>query len=143
MSVPEVGLLRDLLLLVGLAIPIVALAHRLSAPPLVGFLMAGVVVGPHGLALIDSPEEIETLSELGVALLLFAVGLELSLSHVRRWARVVFVGGSLQVGGTLSLVTVLGLAFGVPLPNAVFYGVLAAMSSTAIVTKTYGNWLPG
>jgi len=76
MSVPEVGLLRDLLLLVGLAIPIVALAHRLKAPPLVGFLIAGVVVGPHGFALIDSPEEIETLSELGVALLLFAVGLE-------------------------------------------------------------------
>ena len=136
---PEVGLLRDLLLLVGLAIPIVALAHRLSAPPLVGFLIAGVLVGPHGFGFIDSPEEIETLSELGVALLLFAVGLELSLSHVRQWARAVFIGGSLQVGGTLSLVTVLALAFDVPLPNAVFYGALAAMSSTAIVTKTYGD----
>ncbi len=139
MSVPEVGLLRDLLLLVGLAIPIVALAHRLSAPPLVGFLIAGVVVGPHGFGLIDNPEEIETLSELGVALLLFAVGLELSLSHVRRWARAVFVGGSLQVGGTLSVVTGLALAFGVPLPNAIFYGALAAMSSTAIVAKSYGD----
>ena len=139
MSVPEVGLLRDLLLLVGLAIPIVAMAHRLSAPPLVGFLIAGVVVGPHGFGLIDSPEEIETLSELGVALLLFAVGLELSLSHVRQWARAVFVGGSLQVGGTLSVVTVLALTFGVPFPNACFYGALAAMSSTAIVTKTYGD----
>ena len=138
-AVPEVGLLRDLLLLVGLAIPIVALAHRLSAPPLVGFLIAGVVVGPHGFGLIDNPEEIETLSELGVALLLFAVGLELSLSHVRRWARAVFVGGSLQVGGTLSVVTGLALAFGVPLPNAIFYGALAAMSSTAIVAKTYGD----
>ena len=139
MSVPEVGLLRDLLLLVGLAIPIVALAHRLSAPPLVGFLIAGVLVGPHGFGFIDSPEEIETLSELGVALLLFAVGLELSLSHVRQWARAVFIGGSLQVGGTLSVVTVLALAFDVPLPNAIFYGALAAMSSTAIVTKTYGD----
>jgi CPA2 family monovalent cation:H+ antiporter-2 len=137
--VPEVGLLRDLLLLVGLAIPIVALAHRLSAPPLVGFLIAGILVGPHGFGLIDSPEEIETLSELGVALLLFAVGLELSLSHVRRWARMVFVGGGLQVGGTLSVVTALALAFGVPFPNAVFYGALAAMSSTAIVTKTYAD----
>ena len=136
---PEVGLLRDLLLLVGLAIPIVALAHRLSAPPLVGFLIAGVVVGPHGFGFIDSPEEIETLSELGVALLLFAVGLELSLSHVRQWARSVFVGGSLQVGGTLGVVVVLALALGVPFPNAVFYGALVAMSSTAIVTKTYGD----
>ena len=136
---PEVGLLRDLLLLVGLAIPIVALAHRLSAPPLVGFLLAGVLVGPGGFGLIDGPEEIETLSELGVALLLFAVGLELSLSHVRRWARAVFIGGALQVGGTLSVAMVLALAVDVPLPNAIFYGALAAMSSTAIVTKTYGD----
>ena len=62
---PDVGLLRDLLLLVGLAIPIVALAHRLRLPPLLGFFIAGIVVGPHGFALIDGPEEIETLSELG------------------------------------------------------------------------------
>jgi CPA2 family monovalent cation:H+ antiporter-2 len=136
---PEVGILRDLLLLVGLAIPIVALAHRLNTPPLVGFLVAGVVVGPHGLALIDSPEEVEMLSELGVALLLFAVGLELSLAHVRQWARAVFVGGSLQVGGTLGLVAGFALALRIPFQHAVFYGALVAMSSTAIVTKTYAD----
>ena len=136
---PEVGLLRDLLLLVGLAIPIVALAHRINAPPLVGFLLAGVVVGPHGLGLIDSPEEIGTLSELGVALLLFAVGLELSLSHVRQWARSVFVGGSVQVAGTLGTVTVLALTAGIPIRQALFYGALVAMSSTAIVTKAYAD----
>ena len=135
----EPGLLRDLLLLVGLAIPIVALAHRLNAPSLVGFFLAGVVVGPHGLGLIDGPEEIGTLSEIGVALLLFAVGLELSLSHVRRWARSVFVGGSLQVAGTLGAVTVLALAAGIPIRQALFYGALVAMSSTAIVTKAYAD----
>ncbi len=135
----DLSLLRDLAIIVGLAIPIVALAHRLSAPPLVGFLMAGVVVGPHGLALIEGSEDIDTLSELGVALLLFAVGLELSLSHVRRWARSVFVGGSLQVGGTICVVAVLGLALGIPRINAVFYGALVAMSSTAIVIKAYAD----
>ncbi len=136
---PEVGLLRDVLLLVGLAIPIVALAHRLNAPPLVGFLIAGIVVGPHGFALIDGPEEVEILSELGVALLLFAVGLELSLAHVRKWARAVFVGGSLQVGGTLAVVVGFALALGIPVHHAIFYGALVAMSSTAIVTKTYAD----
>ena len=127
------------MLLVGLAIPIVALAHHLNAPPLVGFLLAGVVVGPHMLGLIDSPEEIGTLSELGVALLLFAVGLELSLSHVRQWARSVFVGGSLQVAGTLGAVAALALAVGIPVGHALFYGALVAMSSTAIVTKAYAD----
>lgn len=126
-----------MLLLVGLAIPVVALAHRLNLPPLLGFFIAGMVVGPHGFALIDGPEEIETLSELGVALLLFAVGLELSLSHVRRWARSVFVGGGIQVGGTLALVAALALALGIAPNQALFYGALVAMSSTAIVTKAY------
>jgi CPA2 family monovalent cation:H+ antiporter-2 len=136
---PEVGLLRDLLLLIGLAIPIVALAHRVNAPPLVGFFVVGFVVGPYGLALIDGPDQIETLSELGVALLLFAVGLELSLSHVRQWARSVFVGGGLQVGATLACIAALALAAGIPLPQALFYGALVAMSSTAIVTKAYAD----
>ena len=136
---PELGLLRDLLLLIGLAIPIVALAHRVNAPPLVGFFVAGFVVGPYGLALIDGPDQIETLSELGVALLLFAVGLELSLSHVRQWARSVFIGGGLQVGATLACIAALALAAGIPPPQALFYGALVAMSSTAIVTKAYAD----
>lgn len=135
----ETRLLIDLLLLVGIAVPIVALAHRLSAPPLVGFLVAGVLVGPNGLRLISATHEVEILSELGVSLLLFAVGLELSLSHLRQWGRSVFIGGGLQVSCTLVAVAALAFAFGVPAVHAVFYGALAAMSSTAIVTKTYAD----
>ena len=131
--------LELLLILVGLAIPIVALAHRLRMPPLVGFFAAGVVVGPHGVGLIDGPEQIGTLSELGVALLLFAVGLELSLSHVRQWARSVFAGGGLQVAATLGAGALAAAALGVAPRQAFFYGALAAMSSTAIVTKAYAD----
>ena len=136
----DVGQFLELLLiLVGLSIPIVALAHRLRIPPLVGFFAAGVIIGPHGVGLIDGPDQIRMLSELGVALLLFAVGLELSLAHVRHWARSVFVGGGLQVGATLAAGALLAVALGVPPPQAVFYGALAAMSSTAIVTKAYAD----
>ena len=135
----ELGLLGDLALLVGLAIPIVALAHRVNAPPLVGFVLAGVLVGPAGLGLIAVPENIETLTELGVALLLFAVGLELSLSQVRDWARMAFVGGGIQVVGTIGLIALAAVALGVPAPYALFYGALGAMSSTAIVTKTIAD----
>ena len=135
----EGRLLLDLTLLVGMAIPIVALAHRLSAPPLVGFLVAGVLVGPNGFGLISATEEVERLSELGVALLLFEVGLELSLSYVRQWARTVLIGGGLQVSGTLLCVAALAIAFGIPPGQSIFYGMLAAMSSTAIVTKTYAD----
>ena len=135
----DAGLLGDLLLLVGLAVPIVALAHRVGAPPLTGLIAAGVVVGPGGFGLIDGAEEIEALSELGVALLLFAIGLELSLSHVRQWARAVLLGGGLQVGGTLGVVAAAGFALGLPFGQAVFYGALVAMSSTAIVTRAYAD----
>ena len=135
----EGRLLLDLTLLVGMAIPIVALAHRLAAPPLVGFLAAGVLVGPHGLGLISATEEVEVLSELGVALLLFEVGLELSLSYVRQGARTVLIGGGLQVSGTLLCVAALAIAFGIPVAQSIFYGMLVAMSSTAIVTKTYAD----
>ncbi len=137
MHVPT--LLIDLTLLVGMAIPIVALAHRASIPSLVGFLIAGILVGPSGLGLIGNTGEVEFLAELGVALLLFAVGLELSLSHVRQWARSVFIGGSLQVGTTLLCVAGLAMAFGIPTGQAIFYGAIAAMSSTAIVTKLYSD----
>ena len=135
----DAGLLGDLLLLVGLAIPIVALAHRIGAPPLTGLIAAGVVVGPGGFGLIAGADEIEALSELGVALLLFAIGLELSLSHVRQWARAVLLGGGLQVGGTLGAVAAAALALGLPFGQAVFYGALVAMSSTAIVTRAYAD----
>ena len=108
----ETSLLIDLTLLVGMAIPIVALAHRLSAPSLAGFLVAGILVGPNGFGLIGATHEVEVLAELGVALLLFAVGLELSLSHVRQWARSVFIGGGLQVGCTLLVVAAAAMAFG-------------------------------
>ena len=137
MHVPT--LLIDLTLLVGMAIPIVALAHRASIPSLVGFLVAGILVGPSGLGLIGNTGEVEFLAELGVALLLFAVGLELSLSHIRQWARSVFIGGSLQVGTTLLCVAGLAMAFGIPAGQAIFYGAIAAMSSTAIVTKLYSD----
>ena len=137
--VTELTLLIDLTLLIGMAIPIVALAHRVSVPPLVGFLVTGVLVGPNGLGLIGNTEEVEVLSELGVALLLFAVGLELSLSHIHQWARSVFIGGSLQVGATLLCVAGVAMAFGIPTGQAIFYGAIAAMSSTAIVTKSYAD----
>ena len=135
----EFSLLIDLTLLVGMAIPIVALAHRASIPSVVGFLVAGVLVGPSGLGLIGNTGEVEFLAELGVALLLFAVGLELSLSHVRQWARSLFIGGSLQVGTTLLCVAGLAIAFGIPAGQAIFYGAIAALSSTAIVTKLYAD----
>ena len=127
--------LRDLLILVGVAIPIVALAQQVRVPSVVGFLLAGVVIGPNGLALISGTEEIGALAEIGVVLLLFTIGLELSFSQLVRMGRTVALGGTLQVGLTIGAVALAGGVLGLPTHRAVFYGALVALSSTAVVLK--------
>ena len=116
-----------------------ALAHRVRLPPLVAFLLTGVLIGPSGAGLIPDPEAVSALSEIGVVLLLFAIGLEFSLSVVLRWGRSVLVAGGAQAGGMIALVAGAGAALGVPLGRALFYGFLAAMSSTAVVTRAYSD----
>ena len=135
----DLSVLRDLALIVGLAIPIVALAHRVRLPPLVAFLLTGVVIGPSGAGLIPDPDAVSALSEIGVVLLLFSIGLELSLSEVLRWGRSVLVAGGAQAAGMIALVMLIGAALGAPPGRTLFYGFLAAMSSTAVVTRAYAD----
>ena len=134
---PETGLLRDLLLLVAVAIPVVAIGQRLRVPSVVGFLLTGIAIGPHGIGLIARSGSVSGIGELGVVLLLFAIGLELPLSRVLRMGRPLLQGGTLQVAGTIAAVALLAGAFGAPWPRAVFFGALVAMSSTAVVLKAY------
>jgi CPA2 family monovalent cation:H+ antiporter-2 len=135
MSAPT--LLRDLVLLVGLAIPVVALAQRLRVPSIVGFLLTGIAIGPHAFGLVREVESVHQLAEMGVVLLLFAIGLELSLARVARLGRVLLQGGTIQVAGTLAAVALGAVALGAPTERAVLYGALVALSSTAIVLKVY------
>jgi len=127
--------LRDLVVLVAVAIPVVSLAHRLRVPTVVGFLLTGLAIGPGALGLIQNSESVSNLAEIGVVLLLFTIGLELSLSRVFKLGRAVLQGGSVQVVGTMAIATLLAMVFEVPARQALFYGALAALSSTAIVLK--------
>ena len=135
----ELGILQDLVVVVGAAIPIVAIAHRLRIPAIVGFFLVGAVIGPNGLALIPNTESVTVLAELGVLLLLFTIGLELSLTRVMQLGRVALQGGALQVGGTLLAVAAVATGLGVPINRALFYGGLVALSSTAVVFKVYAD----
>lgn len=135
----DLAVLRHLALIVGLAIPVAALAHRLRAPTLVGFLLVGVAIGPHGAALIPEPDAVAALAEIGVVLLLFEIGLELSLSQVLGWGASILVAGGLQVLGVVVLAVAAGPVLGLPVGQSLFYGALAALSSTAIVSKTLAD----
>jgi CPA2 family monovalent cation:H+ antiporter-2 len=131
----EFAVLRDLVILVVVALPVVVVAQRLKLPTVVGFLLTGVAIGPHGLGVIGHPDSVAALAEIGVVLLLFAIGLELSLSRIIQLGRTVLVGGLLQMGGTILVAALIARAFSAPLNQAVFVGALVALSSTAIVLK--------
>ena len=135
----DLAVLGNLALIVGLAIPVVALAHRLRVPALVGFLLVGVAIGPHGAAFIPEPDAVAALAEIGVVLLLFEIGLELSLSQVLGWGASILVAGGLQVLGVMGLAAAAGAALGLPPGQSLFYGALAALSSTAIVSRSLAD----
>jgi len=133
----DLGILRDLVVLVAIAIPVVALGQKLRVPSVVGFLLTGIAIGPSGLGLIARTDSVSGIAEVGVVLLLFAIGLELPLSRVLRMGRPLVVGGALQVAGTVAAVALLAVAFGASWSRGVFFGALVAMSSTAVVLKAY------
>ena len=133
----EFPLLGELLLILLVSVPITFIFSRLRLPTIVGFMITGVLIGPYGFGLIKDVHAIEVLAEIGVVLLLFTIGLEFSLRRIAEMRRVVLLGGGLQVALTVLLVAALAYWFGRPLNQSIFFGFLFALSSTAIVLKSY------
>ncbi|AEP10854.1 monovalent cation:proton antiporter family protein [Chloracidobacterium thermophilum] len=134
----EIPVLRDIVLLLLASLPIVFVCGRLRLPTIIGYMLTGVVIGPSGLGVIGDVHAVETLAEIGVVLLLFTIGLEFSLEKLLAMQRVVFLGGGMQVGVTIVAAMLLAhWGVGLAWPSAIFVGFLVALSSTAIVLKTY------
>ncbi|MDP2606538.1 MAG: cation:proton antiporter [Deltaproteobacteria bacterium] len=133
----ETDFLKQLLIVLSATIAIVFLCQKLRLPTIVGFLLAGLVIGPNGVALIEGFAHVEILAEIGVALLLFTIGIEFSLAALVSVQRRVIWAGLLQVVVTVIVVTSLARALGAPMPQAIFFGFLIALSSTAIVLRIY------
>jgi CPA2 family monovalent cation:H+ antiporter-2 len=133
--VNHIPLLDELAVIAALAVVATVLLSKLQLPAVTGLLITGALIGPHGIGIIDSTAAIEVLSELGVVLLLFTIGLEFSLARLRHIAGQAVLGGSLQVGLTVGATVAVATALGEPLGRALFYGLVFALSSTAIVLK--------
>ena len=127
--------LPQLVTLLAAAAAIAYISFRIRVLPIVGFLVAGVLIGPNQLGLVPEGELVDSLAEIGVILLLFTIGIEFRLEQLARIKRQIFVGGGLQVLLTVAAVTLIGLPFGVDWRNGLFTGCLVALSSTAIVLK--------
>jgi K+:H+ antiporter len=127
--------LHSVLVLLAAAVAAVALCRALKLPALVGYLATGLALGPHAFGVASNAEETQSLAEFGVVFLMFSIGLEFSLAKLHAMRRVVFGLGGAQVGATLVLALAAALVLGLPWQAGVALGAIAAMSSTAIVSK--------
>ena len=131
----EIPLLTDIVIIFGLAVAVLLLFHFLRLPAVVGLLLTGILAGPYGFGLIGAIHEVEMLAEIGVILLLFTIGIEFSFKKLIEIKKQVIVGGVLQVGLTILAVFAIARQVGMSSPEAIFYGFLISLSSTAIVLR--------
>jgi len=131
----QIPLLQDVIVILSLSVLVVLVFHRFKLPSIIGFLATGILIGPNGFSLIHATHEVEILAEIGVILLLFVIGLELSLKQLIAIRRTVFIGGSIQVGCTILATVIVLLLFQIPWETAVFIGFLLSLSSTAVVLR--------
>src|SRR5262245_23505445 len=127
--------LQSVLILLASGVAAVVLCRSLRLPPMIGYLVTGVVLGPHALGLATDREAIRRLAEFGVVFLMFSIGLEFSLPKLVAMRRVVFGLGLVQVVLTTALAGAATLAAGGGWQAGLALGGVAAMSSTAIVSK--------
>ena len=131
----------ELTLLVALVAALVlgAIAHRLGLPPMLGYIVAGLVVGPATPGFVADQEEVLALADIGVALLMFSIGLQFSLREIRDAGPRILAGTPVQVALTMALGTGTGLLLGWELLEALFIGGAVAVCSTVVLVKVAGE----
>ncbi len=128
-------LLKDIILILFLAILIILILSKFRIPPVIGFLLTGVIIGPTALQLVDSISDIEVLAEIGIILLMFTIGLEFSLEKIRKIFKDFLLFGGLQVAISWLVFSFLLYWYGLVMHQALLGGFILALSSTAIVLK--------
>jgi len=131
----ELSILYDILIIFGLSLIVGLLFNRIRIPPMIGFIVAGVIAGPYMLSLIRSPEQVDTLAEIGIILLLFSIGLEFSFRQLWEIKEIVLKGGAIQVFLAATLTIAATYIAGCTWNEAVVLGFVVSLSSTAVVLK--------
>jgi CPA2 family monovalent cation:H+ antiporter-2 len=133
-----VEFINEIVIIFLLSIGVIILCAKLRLPATVGFLITGILCGPSVLGIVSNKHAVDMLAEIGVALLLFTIGMELSGEALARLRKPVFVGGTLQIGVTVAAITGLTMMLkGYDLPTGILFGYLAALSSSAIVLNSF------
>ncbi|MCA9027116.1 MAG: cation:proton antiporter [Planctomycetaceae bacterium] len=129
-------ILRDIVISLGVSLLVGGVFSRFGQSPIVGYLLAGMMLGgPGSIHAVRSEHEIEAIAELGVALLLFSLGLEFSIERLKKLGVRPLLGGAAQVLVTMQLAFVGAIAFGLGPREAIAFGAMIALSSTAVVLR--------
>jgi monovalent cation:H+ antiporter-2, CPA2 family len=128
-------IIQDIVVILLVALPIIYLFKKINLPSIVGFLIAGMLIGPFGFNLIKSVNQISVMAEIGVMLLMFTIGLEFSLSQLIRIKKFLLVAGGYQLAITIIASTIIFLLLGIEINQAIFFSLLVSLSSTAIVLR--------
>ncbi len=131
----DIGLVVDLVVALGAAFLGGLIARRLGQPVLLGYVVAGVLIGPNTPGLTADFDRVQLLANLGVAFLMFALGVEFSFAELTRVRRVALVTGGIQIPATILLGALVGLALGWDLPAALLLGGGFAISSSIVALK--------
>lgn len=130
-------ILQQFIIALVVAVVVVVILSRLKVPSVIGFLLTGMLIGPHVLNLVHAGHEIEILAEVGVMLLMFTIGLEFSIKRILSMRHEVLVLGGLQIIITISSVfTLMKFLLGFNLQESILAAFIISMSSTAIVLKS-------
>jgi len=133
--VPEHTTLKLVVILLSTAVVTVVLFRRMRLPPILGYLIVGVLIGPHALGFVPDSPDTRYLAEFGVVFLMFSIGLEFSLPQLMAMRRIVVGFGGLQVTTAIAVVMLVAWAAGFSWQTGLVMGGVLAMSSTAIVSK--------
>lgn len=132
---PDLLIIQDIVVILLVSLPIIFLFKKINLPSIVGFLIAGMLIGPYGFNLIKSVNQISVMAEIGIMLLMFTIGLEFSLSQLIRIKKFLLVAGGFQLALTIGISTIIFSALGIEINQAIFFSLLVSLSSTAIVLK--------
>ena len=130
------GIAADIIIIVVAALLGGLLAHRLRQPLLLGYIIVGIIIGPFAIGIVSDAHDVEKLAEIGVALLLFALGLEFSLQDLKPVKYVALIGGPIQILLTIGYGYLIGIWLGWDSSPAMWLGALISLSSTMVILKT-------
>ncbi|HEX2867393.1 MAG TPA: cation:proton antiporter [Ignavibacteriales bacterium] len=131
----QIPIIKVLVTIFLASLPIIFLFRKLSLPSIAGFLVAGIIIGPYGFRLITETGAVRVMAEIGIILLLFTIGLEVSVDKLLQMKRFLLLAGGSQVIGTIALSAAISYLMGIRLNQSIFFGMLISLSSTAIVLK--------